>query len=290
MAFPWQDRTGRLSPLKLVVFALLFVPGVLVAWWLATGQFGGEPAKQAAREIGLWTLRLLFLSLAITPMRATLRWSQPIQVRRMVGVAAFAHAFAHLVFYAASQGFDLPKVASEIALRIYLTIGFAALLGMGALAATSTDGMLRRLGGKRWQRLHRLAYPIALLALVHFFLQSRLQLTEPMVMAGILAWLMLWRLWSRWRAVSAVVLLLLGVLCGVGVMLSEAGYFVWKTGAPFLLVLQANLSTDAGIRPGVVVLAIGLAVVVAAVLRQPRRSSITATARGGRAESQKQSA
>jgi len=288
--FPWQDRAGRLLPLKLVVFALLFVPGGLVAWWLATGQFGGEPAKQAAREIGLWTLRLLFLSLAVTPLRAALRWSSLIQVRRMVGVAAFAYAFAHLVFYAASQGFDLAKVASEIALRIYLTIGFAALLGLGALAATSTDGMLRRLGGKRWQRLHRLAYPIALLALVHFFLQSRLQLTEPMVMAGLFTWLMLWRVWSRWRAVSVVALLSLGVLCGVGVMLSEAGYFVWKTGAPFLLVLQSNLSIDAGWRPGVVVLILGLAVTAVALLRQPRRSSISATTKGGTAESQKQSA
>ena len=99
--------------------------------------------------------------------------------------------------YAADQAFDLAKIATEIAVRIYLTIGFAAVLGLAALAATSTDGMIRRLGARRWQRLHRLVYVIALLAVVHYCMQSKLDLWEPTIMAGIYAWLILYRVLAR---------------------------------------------------------------------------------------------
>ena len=90
-----------------------------------------------------------------------------------------------------------PRSRREIALRIYLTIGFAAVLGLAALAATSTDGMIRRLGARRWQRLHRLVYAIALLAVVHFCMQSKLDLWEPTIMAGLYAWLIFYRVLAR---------------------------------------------------------------------------------------------
>src|SRR5260370_968588 len=107
----------------------------------------------------------------------------------MIGVAAFAYAITHLSLYTADQMFDLAKVASEIVHRIYLTIGFSAVVGLAALAATSTDGMIRRLGPRNWQRLHRLVYLIALLAVVHYCMQSKLDLWEPSIMAGIYGWL-----------------------------------------------------------------------------------------------------
>src|SRR5581483_9687902 len=146
---------------------------------------------------GLWTIRFIFLALAVTPLRAVLQWPRLILVRRMVGVAAFAYVLVHFGLYITQEAFDLAKVASEILLRIYLTIGFVALLGLAALAATSTDAMVRRLG-RRWQRLHRLVYAIALLAVVHYWMQAKLEVWEPTVMAGIYTWLMGYRALA-WR-------------------------------------------------------------------------------------------
>src|SRR5213078_4713882 len=97
-------------------------------------------------QVGLWMLRFLFIALAITPVRQIVQWLRLILVRRMIGVATFAYGLAHITLYVADLKFDIAKAASEIALRIYLTIGFAALLGLAALAATSTDAMVRRLG------------------------------------------------------------------------------------------------------------------------------------------------
>src|SRR6185295_6134271 len=101
------------------------------------------------------------ISLAVTPLRRVARFNHLVDVRRMIGVGAFVYAAAHISLYVADQMFDLWKVASEIVLRLYLTIGFIALLGLMALAATSTDAMVRRLGAKRWQRLHQAIYVIA---------------------------------------------------------------------------------------------------------------------------------
>src|SRR5258708_24989871 len=198
MKFPWQDYSGRTSPLKLAIFVALFGPALWTALSFAMGWLQPQPYTAAIREIGLWTIRLIFIALAVTPLRSILQWPRLILVRRMIGVAAFAYAITHLSLYTADQMFDLAKVASEIVRRIYLTIGFAAVLGLSALAATSTDGMIRRLGGRNWQRLHRLVYLIALLAVVHYCMQSKLDLWEPSIMAGIYGWLMGYRLLGRY--------------------------------------------------------------------------------------------
>ena len=175
MAFPWSDYSGRLSPLKLAVFVALFVPAGWVAFAYGFGLLGARPFNEAIHEIGLWTIRLIFLALAVTPLRQILQWPRLILVRRMIGVAAFAYVLVHFSFYIGEpEAFDLEKVASEIVHRVYLTIGFAALLGLAALAATSTDGMVRRLGGRRWQLLHRLVYAIGVLAVIHYCFQSKL--------------------------------------------------------------------------------------------------------------------
>src|SRR5262249_7425739 len=191
---PWFDRSGRLSPLKSVVFALLWAPGLWLAWRLAAGQLGPRPIHEVILHTGLWTIRLLLLSLAVTPLRQLLRWPQLVTVRRMIGVAAFAYGAAHLTAFAADQAFALGVVATEIVSRFYLTIGAVALTGLAVLAATSTDRMVRRLGGRNWRRLHRLVYGIGILGAVHFFLQSKLAVAEPIVMAGLLAWLLGYRL------------------------------------------------------------------------------------------------
>ena len=115
----------------------------------------------------------------------------------MVGVAAFAYALAHLSLYVVDQSYDLFHVASEIVLRFYLTIGFAALIGLATLAATSTDAMIRRLGAPNWNRLHKLVYLIAPLALLHFFLQAKANVAEPAMMTGLFFLLMLARFFTR---------------------------------------------------------------------------------------------
>jgi methionine sulfoxide reductase heme-binding subunit len=271
MVPPWNDYSGRLSPLKLAVFVALFVPAAWVAFAYAFGLLGARPLNEAIHQIGLWTIRLIFLALAVTPLRQILQWPRLILVRRMIGVAAFAYVMIHFGLYMASLAFDLGKIASEIVLRVYLTIGFAALLGVAALAMTSTDGMVRRLGGKRWQLLHRLVYAIGVLAVIHYCFQSKLDRWEPTIMAGLLFWLfgyrlLLWRFGVRGGlALSWVAGLSLAA--GLATALGEAVYFRLAFHAPLIRVLDTNFSLVTGIRPAVIVLAISLTVTIAGAAR-----------------------
>jgi methionine sulfoxide reductase heme-binding subunit len=268
--YPWNDYSGRLSPLKLAVFVALFCPAIWVMAAFALGRLGARPTNEAIHQIGLWTIRLIFIALAITPLRAVVQWPRLILVRRMVGVAAFGYALFHLTLYTAQQAFDLAKVASEIVLRIYLTIGFTAVLGLAALALTSTDAMVRRLG-RRWQKLHRLVYLIAPLAVVHYWMQSKLEVWEPTIVAGIYLWLMGYRLLARFVAVRGRVPLpwigALGVAAAVMTAPGEAFYFWIAYGADPLRVIAANWSLDTGLRPAPVVLALALAIAAAGALR-----------------------
>ncbi|HKT18784.1 MAG TPA: protein-methionine-sulfoxide reductase heme-binding subunit MsrQ [Stellaceae bacterium] len=267
---PWYDHDGRFSPLKALVLAALFVPGLWTAISFDLGLLGARPLTEAIHQFGDWTIRLVFIALAISPARVVLRWPQLLQVRRMVGVAAFVYVLVHLSLYTADEAFDIPTVASEIVLRIYLTIGFSALLGLGVLAITSTDGWQRRLGARRWQKLHRILYAIALLAVIHYFMQSKLDEWEPTVMAGIFVWLMGCRALA-WRfgrgklplAAMAAMSLAAGALTALG----EAAYFTLAMGAPFGLVLMADFSLETGIRPAWIVLVSTSAVALLGALR-----------------------
>ncbi|MBV9829600.1 MAG: sulfoxide reductase heme-binding subunit YedZ [Alphaproteobacteria bacterium] len=264
--FPWKDYSGRISPLKLVVFVALFCPALWTLLCFFMGWLGARPFSEAIHQVGLWTIRLIFLALLVTPTRQILQWSRLLVVRRMIGVAAFAYALGHFSLYVADQAFDLVKVASEIALRIYLTIGFAALIGLAALAATSTDGMIKRMGSRNWMRLHRYIYLIAVLAVIHYCMQSKLDLWEPMIMAGLLVWLLGYRLLHRRFAVrQRLPLAWVAALGTVAVLVTaggEATYFALAYHAPVMRVLSANWSFLLGVRPAVVVL--GFAGVVTA--------------------------
>lgn len=268
--YPWQDYSGRTSALKLAVFAALFGPALWTALSFDLGWLQPRPYTAAIREIGVWTIRLIFIALAITPLRSIVQWPRLILVRRMIGVAAFAYAITHLSLYTADQKFDLAKVASEIALRIYLTIGFTAVLGLAALAATSTDGMIRRLG-RRWQSLHRLVYLIALLAVVHFWMQAKLEIWEPTIMAGIYGWLIGYRVLARFFAVRGHLPLrwvgALGVAAAVVTAVGEAAYFWVAHGVDPLRVIAANWSLVTGVRPAVMVLGLAVAVTAAGAVR-----------------------
>ncbi len=267
---PWFDYAGKFSLFKTAVFLALFVPGIITIVSFPLGYLGARPMTQAIHEFGDWTIRFIFISLAISPARIVLQWPRLLDVRRMIGVAACVYGLVHLVIYAGDESWDWAMVASEIVLRIYLTIGFAALLGLAVLAVTSTDGWQRRLGARRWQKLHRIVYAIALLAVIHFCIQSKLDEWEPSVMAGIFFWLMAcrgitWR-YGRGRLplwTMASVSVLAALLTAIG----EAVYFGIALGAPFDLVLMANLSLETGVRPAVVVLVATGAVALLAALR-----------------------
>jgi methionine sulfoxide reductase heme-binding subunit len=267
---PWRDNGGRLSPLKLAVFLALFLPS---AWTLLSyplDALGARPLNEAIHQFGLWGFRFLLISLTISPASLILQLPRLMLVRRMVGVASAAYIAVHFSLYVGDQMFDLVKVASEIVLRIYLTIGFVALVGLAALAATSTDGMVRRLGGRRWLRLHRSVYVIAILATIHYFMQRKLEIYEPTVMAGLLLWLLAYRLvlrlWVR-RRLPVWAIFLIGAGSGLLTAAGEALYFRLVMGIDPLLILSADLSLDVGLRPGWVVFAVGLAVTVLAAWR-----------------------
>ena len=268
---PWLDRAGRLSGFKTLVFSLLFLPGIYVAWRLATHGYA-RPYILANHDLGLWAIRLLFVTLAVTPLRQSLGLPKLILVRRMIGVAAFCYAAAHFLFYTFDQSLRLWVVAREIVLRYYLTIGFFGLLILLALAITSTDGMVRRLGGKKWAALHRLVYVVGALAVVHFFIQSKADVTEPFIMGGLFLWLMAWRLLARrgllkQGATSIVALLLLAALAAGASAGAEALYYHLKVGVDFTRVLATNWSLGIGVRPAWVAGGAGLAVAIGAALR-----------------------
>jgi methionine sulfoxide reductase heme-binding subunit len=207
----------------------------------------------------------------VSPARKLLAWPRLIEVRRMIGVAACAYVLTHFSLYVADEAFDLGTVASEVVRRIYLTIGFTALMGLCVLAATSTDGMVRRLG-RRWQKLHRIVYLIAILAIIHFFMQSKADVWEPIWMAGLYGWLMGWRLLDhrtpRARGVPLWQVALLGVAASVVTALGEAIYYNVMMHAPFLRVIEANWMTAIGVRPSWVVLGVTTVVTLLAAIRR----------------------
>jgi methionine sulfoxide reductase heme-binding subunit len=266
---PWLDYAGHLSPLKAPVFAALFVPGLVTLYWFETGQLGGRPILEVIHETGLWGIRLLAVALAITPFRQVFAQPRIVLIRRMLGVAAFSYLLIHFCFYIVDENYRLGTVAAEIAKRFYLTIGFVTLLMLTALAVTSTDAMMRRLR-RRWQTLHRLVYLAAILGTIHYFIQSKLNVYEPTWFAGVIGWLLIYRVLAHGlgvkRASAPVALFLLSIGAGVLTAVGEYGYYAIFTGVMAGRVWQANFMLVAGLRPGWVVMAIGIGVTIVAVL------------------------
>src|SRR5437660_2127082 len=190
----WRDRRGKLSWLRIAALAFLLTPVGIALWNADAIMHGARPLNDVIHRAGFWMLMFILTTLAITPMRRITRFGQLIDVRRMLGVGAFVYGVAHISLFTADQMYDLIKVASEIVQRVYLTIGFTALIGLGVLAATSTDGMVRRLGALRWQRLHYAVYGIGVLALIHYFQQTKADVSVPTFTAGVFTWLMGYRI------------------------------------------------------------------------------------------------
>lgn len=277
MNVPWRDRRGRFLPFKAIVLALLFVPGALYGFWLATHQLGARPVMDAVHGTGLWAIRLLLVSLALTPFARALDWPSLLLVRRNVGVAAACYAVAHLLLYVVDQDFKLLTVISEIVLRFYLTIGFVALLMLLALAVTSTDGWVKKLG-RNWKRLHRLAYLVGAIALLHFYIQSKLNVGEPVFVSGLFVWLMAWRLvpeaWRRKPSAGFTALLYggLAVVSGLATAGLEFAWYGLATKVNPLRVLYANETIARGLRPAHWVFVVTASLAVVFVVRRLSRA------------------
>lgn len=256
---PWLDRSGRFSPLKAATLLAVIAPALWIAWQAWTHQLGANPLTEAIHQSGTWVVRLLLVTLAISPLRRIGGWPRLILVRRMVGVAAMAYVILHLSLYIASQSFDPVRVVTEIALRFYLTIGFVAVAILIALGATSFDAAIRRLG-RRWNQLHRLVYPATALGIVHFFLQSKVDVSEPVVMAGFFIWLMAFRVLDRAGGERPGPLPLAGLtlLAPVLTALVEAAWYFGRNGVSPKMVLSANFGLALGPRPAVWVLAVAV--------------------------------
>ena len=274
----WRDRRGRFLPFKTAVLVSLLVPGALYGYWLATGALGGRPVMEAIHGTGLWAIRFFMISLAITPFARALDWPALLLVRRNIGVAAACYAVTHLSLYVVDENFKLLTVISEIALRFYLTIGFVTLLVLLALAVTSTDGWVKKLG-RNWKRLHRLAYPFAAVALLHFYIQSKANVSEPVFVSGLFIWLMAWRAlpetWRRKQGIGVTAALHggLAVLAGLATAALEFGWYGLTTRINPWRVLYANESIPRGLRPAHWVFVVTASLVLVFIIRRLVRTS-----------------
>jgi sulfoxide reductase heme-binding subunit YedZ len=188
---------------------LLFVACLLPAVRLVAGAFGiagqslgTDPGDEILHICGKWTLNFLLITLCVTPLRELSGLNSLLRLRRLLGLFAFTYACLHFLSYLLlDQGLDWRAILEDIAERPHITIGFAALLLLMPLAVTSTNRMMRRLG-RRWQKLHRLVYVIALLGVWHFYWQAKADVREPLIYAGILTALLGYRWWRTRRRSS----------------------------------------------------------------------------------------
>ena len=266
----WRDRRGRLSLLRIGVLLLLLFPVAKAVYDAGAIVHGARPVNDLIHRAGFWALVFLGVTLAVTPFRRVAHCGALIDVRRLLGVGCFCYIAAHLLLFVADQTFDLGKVVHELTHRWYLIVGGVAWLGLAVLAATSTDGMVRRLGGLRWRRLHLIIYGIALLALIHYFQQTKADVTVPIFASGLFAWLLGYRLIAWWQGrgeLSTLALLVLSIAVSILTFVGEAVGIGIAFHVPPMRVLGVAFDFNAGIRPGWLTLGAGLAVVTVDFVR-----------------------
>lgn len=181
---------------KPVVFTAALVPLVWTVWLAYTGELGAEPVLESVKASGLWALRFLLIALALTPLRMLTGVAGLARFRRMLGLFAFFYACVHLSTYIGlDQFFDWPAIWKDIVKRPYITVGMGAFLMLTALAATSTDRMVKRLGGKNWRALHRCVFIAGLAGCLHFIMLVKGWQTTPLIYALICIGLLAFRRW-----------------------------------------------------------------------------------------------
>jgi sulfoxide reductase heme-binding subunit YedZ len=186
-----QPSATQIQVVKVVIFILCVLPAVRLGVLMWRHELGANPIEHITRATGWWTLAMLALTLAVTPLRRILSVNWLLRVRRMLGLYCFFYASLHFVTYVwLDQFFDWPGIVADVIKRPFITVGFSALLAMTPLALTSANAMVRRLGAKRWLALHRLVYLVAILGAVHFLWLVKKDLTEPLVFFGVFALLL----------------------------------------------------------------------------------------------------
>jgi methionine sulfoxide reductase heme-binding subunit len=182
---------------KPVVFLLCLLPLAALGWRALHGELTANPIEFITHATGDWTLRFLVITLCITPFRKILQIPELVRFRRMLGLFAFFYACLHFTTYIwLDKFFDLSEMWKDIAKRKYITVGFSAFLLLIPLAVTSTAGWIRRLGGKRWQMLHRLIYFSVSLGVIHYYWLVKSAVIRPLTYGAIVAILLLWRLFA----------------------------------------------------------------------------------------------
>jgi len=202
MAF--NPTTRQTSWIKAVIFVLALLPFVRMAYLTATNQLV-EPLEFITRGTGDWTLYFLCITLGVTPLRKLSKWNWLVKLRRMLGLYAFFYAALHfMAFFWFDHFFDLHEMWKDVLKRPFITVGFIAFLLLVPLAVTSTNGMIRRLGGKQWQWLHRLVYVVAPLGILHFWWMKagKHNFEQPIIFGLIVAALLGIRLY--WKAKTGV--------------------------------------------------------------------------------------
>ena len=207
--------------MKLLVFAAALVPFAHLIWRGFNGGLTADPLVEITNQTGLWTLRFVVITLAITPIRRVTGWNGIIRFRRMLGLFAFFYSMLHFLTYLVGDRFaslDFPdgfvawstlvnllaSIWEDVAKRPYITVGFIAFVSMIPLALTSTTGWIRRLGGRNWQRLHRLIYATGIAGVLHYLWRVKADTLHPLIYAGIVSLLLCYRLAlaikkSRWQ-------------------------------------------------------------------------------------------
>lgn len=187
--------------LKFIVVTLSLLPLAYYGWGASHDTLGANPIEAVTRGMGTWTLNFLLITLAVTPLRKLTGWHAALRLRRMLGLFTFFYALLHLTSYLwFDQFFDWGEIAQDILKRPFITVGMAAFLLLVPLAATSSNFAIRRLGGRRWQTLHRTVYAIAILAVLHYSWLVKADQSQPLLYGGILAVLLGLRAW--WREVE----------------------------------------------------------------------------------------
>ena len=198
-----RPRRGAPQPwLKPGIFVGALVPLASLVLRASRGELGANPIAQAENELGLTALILLLAAMTCSPAKRLLGWTWPMRIRRELGLLAFFYASLHFLTYVVlDQVVDWEAIVADIAKRPFITVGFLALVLLVPLALTSTTGWIRRLGYRRWQRLHQLIYVAGALAVVHFIWRVKIDVSQPLIYAFILAALLAVRviLWVRQR-------------------------------------------------------------------------------------------
>lgn len=202
-----MDRDRKIRWIfKPALFLLALAPLAFLLLRTLNNDLGANPVETINRYTGDWVLRFLLITLAVTPLRKISGWNGLLRYRRLLGLFAFFYAVLHFLSYAwLDQFFVWDDIVRDVVKRPYITVGFASFLMLIPLAATSTNAMIRRLGAKRWQQLHRLVYLVGIGGVVHFLWLVKSDIREPLIYAAILALLLGFRLWNRWRPREAAI-------------------------------------------------------------------------------------